>query len=78
MKAWHSLRKENREDDNRAVSLSLASTFEKLHRTLMLFSSRPSIERPKVLSPAGLGIFLSRVQPVFARLQFSDHVIQLL
>jgi hypothetical protein len=47
---------------------------KKLHRTLMFFSRSAGIKCPKVLSLAGLGIFLARVQPVFARLQFPYHV----
>jgi hypothetical protein len=41
---------------------------KKLHRTLMFFSRSARIKCPKVLSVAGLGILLARVQPVFARL----------
>jgi hypothetical protein len=46
---------------------------EVLDCTLVLFSFFSSIERPEIFAFAGLGIFLSRVEPVLPRLQFSDH-----
>jgi hypothetical protein len=47
---------------------SLGSMLKKLHSALMLFRSRAGIECPKILSLAGFGVLLARVQPVFARL----------
>ena len=49
---------------------------KKLHGALMLFSSSARIECSKIFSLAGFGIFLARVQAVFARLQFPYHVTQ--
>lgn len=46
---------------------------EVLHRGLVLFGFFSSIERAQVFSFARLGILLTRVEPVFTRLQFSDH-----
>ena len=46
-----------------------------LHRTLVCFGGLPGSKRAKVPPTAGLGIFLTRIQPVPAGLQFSNHRI---
>ena len=46
-----------------------------LHRTLVCLGGLSGSERAKVPSTAGLGIFLTRIQPVLAGLQFSNHKI---
>jgi len=40
----------------------------------MLFSGCPRIKRSEILSFTCLGIFLAGVEPVFARLEFSNHL----
>jgi hypothetical protein len=47
--------------------------FEKLYLSLVLFGLSPSFECPKISSLASSWIFLARVQPVPAVLEFSDH-----
>ena len=43
-------------------------TLEELHGPFVLFGSLTSVERPEVSAPAGLGVFLSRVQSICAGL----------
>jgi hypothetical protein len=47
--------------------------FEVLHCALVLFGFSSSIESPEVFSFARLGVFLTRIETVFSRFQFSDH-----
>ena len=47
--------------------------FEELDRPLMFFGCGATAERPQVPSLSGFWIFLSRVEPVGARREFSDH-----
>jgi hypothetical protein len=46
---------------------------EVLHCAFVLFGFFSSVESPEIFSFACLGILLTRVETVFARLQFSDH-----
>jgi hypothetical protein len=46
---------------------------EVLHCSLVLLGFFPRIERSEIFAFAGPGIFLSRVEPVLTRLQFSNH-----
>jgi hypothetical protein len=48
--------------------------FEELYGTLMLFRFLKRRERAQVATLAGLGILFARIQPVFARFQFANHV----
>jgi hypothetical protein len=48
---------------------------EILNRLLVLLRGSSRLECAEILSLSRLRIFLSRVQPVFACLQLSDHVI---
>lgn len=52
----------------------LSSPFEKLDRSLVCFGGTACPKRSKVPSPAGLRIGLSRVETVFTRFQFADHL----
>jgi hypothetical protein len=49
--------------------------FEILHGALVLFGGGTRLERPKIAPLAGFRIHLSGIEPVFTRLQFSDHGI---
>jgi len=46
---------------------------EELYRPFVLFSRFTGGERTEVFAPAGARIPFSRVEPVFAGFQFSDH-----
>ena len=46
---------------------------EELHGFLMLLRRRARLERAEVAALAGLGIFLARIEPVFAGSEFADH-----
>ena len=46
---------------------------EELHGFLMLLCRRARLERAEVTALAGLGIFLARIEPVFAGGELSDH-----
>jgi hypothetical protein len=50
-----------------------SAAFEELNFTLVLFSSGTGVERPQIAAFARLRILFSRVQPVAAIFQFSDH-----
>src|SRR5437763_1000483 len=49
--------------------------FEKLNRALVLLRRRPRTERAQVAPLARLRVFLARVQPVAACLEFANHAI---
>jgi hypothetical protein len=44
----------------------LATMLKELHGPLVLFGRRARIERSKVLSLSGFGIFLARVEPILS------------
>ena len=46
---------------------------EVLHCALVLFGFFSCIESPEVFAFARLCVFLTRVEPVLSRFQFSDH-----
>src|SRR5205085_5526543 len=46
---------------------------EILHRALVLFRRRAGFEGAKVAALAGFRVDFAGIEPVFARLQFSDH-----
>jgi hypothetical protein len=48
---------------------------EILHRALVLLRLFSGSERSQITTLTCLGIFLLRIQPILARLQFSDHAI---
>src|SRR5258708_27535933 len=58
----------------RSAAWLLTAPLEELHRALMLLRGRARLEGAEVAAPAGLGILLSRIQPVLACLQLSNHV----
>jgi hypothetical protein len=47
--------------------------FEELHRALVLHSRFSASERSQIPSLASIRVLLSRVEPVFARLQLPNH-----
>src|SRR5258705_11915909 len=47
--------------------------FEILHGTLVLFRRRARFEGSEVAAFAGFRVYFAGIEPVFARLQFSDH-----
>jgi hypothetical protein len=49
-----------------------------LHRALVCFGGLSGSKRAEVTPTAGLGIFLTRVQPVLAALQLSNHRIRVI
>src|SRR5450432_1696553 len=46
---------------------------EILHGALVLFRGRARFEGAEIAALAGFRIHLSGIEPIFARLQFSDH-----
>ena len=46
---------------------------EKLHGALVFLRRRARIERAEITPPAGLWIYLARIEPVFARCELADH-----
>jgi hypothetical protein len=46
---------------------------EILHGALVLFGGGPRLEGSEIAALAGFRIHLSGIEPVFTRLQFSDH-----
>jgi hypothetical protein len=51
--------------------------FEVLHRFLVHFRGGPGLESAQIAALAGFDIFLARVQTVFARFHFSNHLLLL-
>jgi hypothetical protein len=47
---------------------------EELHLALMLHRGSARLERSQIAPPAGLGVFLPRIQPILARCQFANHI----
>jgi len=58
---------------HRRSRASLTLPLEELDSALVLLGRRSGLEGPKVSALAGPGIFLIRVQPVFAAFQFPNH-----
>ena len=56
--------------------LLLAAVLEELHRTLMLFGCRASLEGAEVSPPPGVRIGLARVQPIPSGFQLADHALR--
>jgi len=48
-------------------------TLEKLHFALVLYGFLTSPKRAQIATFSGLGIPLSRIEPVFAGFQFPNH-----
>jgi hypothetical protein len=48
-------------------------SLEVLHFTLMLFCSGARLERAQISSSSGFRVEFSRIQPIFARAEFSYH-----
>jgi len=53
--------------------LSLAGALEVLDSAFVFFGLLSRTESPEVLTPSGLRVFLSRIQPVLAGFQFPYH-----
>jgi hypothetical protein len=53
----------------------LTVPLEELDGTLMLLRGGSRLERPEITAFPGLRIDLARVQPVFARWEFSNHAL---
>jgi hypothetical protein len=49
---------------------------EILHGAFVLFRRRAGFEGSKVTAPARFRVYFAGIEPVFARLQFSDHRIR--
>jgi hypothetical protein len=47
--------------------------FEILHGALVLLRRRAAGEGAEIAPPAGLRIFLARIEPIFARGELADH-----
>jgi hypothetical protein len=56
-----------------AKQLKQLMSLEVLHVPLVLFRSRARFEGAEIAALAGFRIHLSGIEPIFARLQFSDH-----
>jgi len=50
-------------------------SLEVLHLTLMLLGGGACLERPQISSSLGLRVDFPRIQPIFARAEFSYHMI---
>jgi hypothetical protein len=48
--------------------------FEELNGALVFFRRAPGPESAEVPPPAGLGIDLPRIEPIFARCELSNHL----
>jgi hypothetical protein len=55
-------------------SSGLSASLEELHCPLMLFGLSARRKRPQVPVFARPRILLARIKPIFARLEFADHV----
>src|SRR5579859_202715 len=67
-------RRRSREPERYANhSASSSLTLEILHIPLVLFGGASGLEGAEVAAPLGLGVDFSRIQPVFAAAQFSNH-----
>lgn len=48
--------------------------FEVLNCAFVRFRSVSGIKRSQIFTLAGFGVFLSGIEPILARFQFSDHL----
>ena len=67
-----------REARNAAGHGTSLVALEKLHCAFVVFRFGPGLKGSKIAALAGLGISLSRIEPVFAGFQLPNHMILLL
>jgi hypothetical protein len=60
-------------NQHEAVPSPLATSFEELYGTFMLFGRFACVEGPQVLPLAGLGVFFSGIKSILAGFKLSNH-----
>jgi hypothetical protein len=55
------------------MTVIASPTFEKLHGSLVSLGGGTARERPEIAPPAGLRVFLPRIEPILARRESADH-----